>query len=499
MPFALNNFTPAETFNFTFFDFNFKVDHMIDNKNKVYCNVYSGNDYFFSGEIRSNGYGALHDKTRFNTQSFTAACGHHLYLMSGKLLKTSISLSRYLGNFYQYTHSIQWDEDGINTKNSADYANDFTLKSQLVIDYNRKHSIRTGIQNSFYTYQPGKIREINENIIAHAKSDTTYEFKGENRMNELSLFIEDEIKLNPKVQINIGLRNTAVFTIKKTYLKIEPRLSYRQLLNEKTSVKASYTLTHQYLQALTDNSYGLEREIWVGSTSKIAPAYVHQFAVGLYGQLNVTGVEFGIEPFYKKMGNLIYYTPTLVWSENLYDDWENIVAREGKGESYGTEFIIQKRTDNFTSSLAYTLSWNYRQFKQLNDGQRFPFLYDKRHDVNFILQYDLSKMYSISLNFSFNSGARVTLPVAYVPSKTFFPDYMAFGPINNGKLPPYHRLDLMTQKHWKSKKGFIQHFNVNIFNVYARKNPVYIYVSNGKVYKKSFFSIIPTISYGIEF
>ncbi|MBN2521359.1 MAG: TonB-dependent receptor plug domain-containing protein [Bacteroidales bacterium] len=499
IPLSINSNTFIETFNFTFFDINFKINHQVNKKNKICFNFYSGNDYQFDGNIIcQDGYQARYDKSDFNIQTYSVSLGHNLYLLSGKLIKTSISFNQYSGNFYEYDHTIQKDEDLIYDKSSTNWLDDLTVKSQVIIDYNNRHSIRAGLQNSLYYYQPGKMKMIKEDLIASAKFDTIYEYRGENRLNDLSFFIEDEIKLTTAIQVNIGLRNSAVFTSEKAYFNIEPRISFRQLLGENFSYKASYTLMHQYLHVLTDYYYGFEREVWVGTTGNLAPAYAHQATIGIFGLENKTGIEFGIEPFYKKMGNLIYYRPPVL-DEKIYDNWENIIAKKGTGEAYGIEFFVQKRTEKFIGSVAYTLSWNYRQFEQLNNGRKFPFLYDTRHNLNIIMQYDLSKMYSASINFTLNSGARVTLPEAYIAPGSFFPDYTVYSSLNNRSLPLYHRLDLMTQKHWKSKRGLIQHFNVNIFNVYAHKNPVYIYISNGKVYKKSFFSIIPTISYGIEF
>ena len=47
----------------------------------------------------------------------------------------------------------------------------------------------------------------------------------------------------------------------------------------------------------------------------------------------------------------------------------------------------------------------------------------------------------------------------------------------------------------------MQLFSLNIYNVYAHQNPVIVYYDQdtGKVYQKSMFSIIPTISYSLEF
>ena len=63
--------------------------------------------------------------------------------------------------------------------------------------------------------------------------------------------------------------------------------------------------------------------------------------------------------------------------------WENKVEI-GKGRSMGIEFMAQKTTGKTTGWIAYTLAKSDRKFAigGINNGERFPYKYDRRHNLS---------------------------------------------------------------------------------------------------------------------
>ena len=86
-----------------------------------------------------------------------------------------------------------------------------------------------------------------------------------------------------------------------------------------------------------------------------------------------------LEGYYKQMHNVISYKEGASFLFGLENDWQDKVT-QGEGESYGAELFVQKKFGRTTGWLGYTLSWNYRQFDEINGGRRYPFRYDRRHD-----------------------------------------------------------------------------------------------------------------------
>jgi hypothetical protein len=196
-------------------------------------------------------------------------------------------------------------------------------------------------------------------------------------------------------------------------------------------------------------------------------------------------------------------------------DWESKVL-QGKGRSYGMELFAQKKTGSFTGWVGYTLSWTDRQFDDLNEGRRFPYKYDRRHDISIALMKRFNDRIELSGTWVFGTGSSVTLPVGVmwldkpldvknVSPRQFFGinEYYDYGERNSHRMTPYHRLDLsisfIKKKRWGERRWVI-----GVYNAYSRKNPFYMNVEsdyNGKhrFVQYSLFPIIPSFSYQFKF
>jgi hypothetical protein len=180
----------------------------------------------------------------------------------------------------------------------------------------------------------------------------------------------------------------------------------------------------------------------------------------------------------------------------------------GRGRAYGAELFINKTKGKFTGWIGYTLSWTWRTFIDLNDGERFPAKYDRRHDISVVASYEFSKKLTLSGIFVFGTGNAITLPTGYYfVGQNLIQDYSK---VNQYRIFPYHRADLSliyTPK-GNSKKRWKGSWTLSVYNVYNRYNPYIIYVdtegtlSTGasvKVKQISIFPILPSITYNFKF
>lgn len=289
------------------------------------------------------------------------------------------------------------------------------------------------------------------------------------------------------------------------YGGFEPRLNLRFSLNTRSSIKASVVKSFQYIHLVSNNGSTLPTDIWVPSTYVVKPQSSWQYSLGYFHNWLDNKLETSIEVYYKDMRNQVEYregyTPT-----SLRDPELDFVF--GSGKAYGMELFINKTKGRFTGWIGYTLAWTYRYFDQLNNGERFPAKYDRRHDLSVVLSYEHSKKWTFSSVFIYGSGNAVTLPTSY-----WFHEgqlVQQYSNVNAYRVFPYHRLDLSAvytpkQKkphRWKSSWAF------SIYNVYSRQNPYFLYVdtkgdlSNGvdvSVKQVSIFPILPSITYNFKF
>jgi hypothetical protein len=192
--------------------------------------------------------------------------------------------------------------------------------------------------------------------------------------------------------------------------------------------------------------------------------------------------------------------------------WEEQIAKGGKGTAYGIELLLQKQLGKLLAQLAYTLSWNQRQFPDIQNNSPFPFKYDRRHQINTFISWQFHKNWDLSAIWVYSSGFALTVPVARVQGATTIEDVLVYGDRNNARMPDFHRLDLGLHYKKTGKKGRTGTWSLDIYNAYNRQNPFallfrqQVAYSNGKFvatgyqfYQLSLFPIIPSISYALQF
>src|SRR5690606_22304249 len=127
----------------------------------------------------------------------------------------------------------------------------------------------------------------------------------------------------------------------KSYINPEPRFSVNYMLNENSSVKASYNRNTQNLHQLTNTTSSLPTDAWVLSSNNIKPQIADQGALGYYRNFNDDQYEFSAEVYYKDMQNQIDYKNAADLQANAHVEAELVY---GVGKSYGLELFMKKRT-----------------------------------------------------------------------------------------------------------------------------------------------------------
>jgi len=209
--------------------------------------------------------------------------------------------------------------------------------------------------------------------------------------------------------------------------------------------------------------------------------------------------EYTSEIYYKYYTDLITYKDAATRAF-LYN-WENQVLTGGLGRSYGWELLVRKTEGRTTGWVGYTLSWSERKFSRINQGEWFPFKYDRRHDFKISINHQLTPKFGISANWVYNTGQKATLPIStYIDA--YGQKVVHYSKRNGITYPAYHRLDLGLNWFKKTKWGE-RTWSIGVYNAYNRNNPYYIYfeTENTKRVAKQIgvFPILPSISYNFRF
>jgi len=365
-----------------------------------------------------------------------------------------------------------------------------------------KHKIDFGIGETYHTFKPG-VNQLKTDF-GGTVTDTVYGGK-RTYAHEFYGFIQDDFKLNRRIMANLGVHFSNFIVREKYYYALQPRAAFNFMLDEKSSVKVSYSRTAQFLHLLTNTTIGLPTDLWVPATDTIPPQIGNQFAIGYTRELN-KGYRIGSEVYYKTMNNLIEYKEGASFFDTS-KDWEQLVE-VGRGFSYGMEVLFEKRTGKTTGWIGYTLSWTMRQFDNLNQGKIFPYRYDSRHDISFVLTHKFNDHIDVGVVWVYATGNAVTLALQQYNALSQDGFYSTtvehIDERNNYRMPSYHRLDIGVNLH-KEKKWGQATWSFGVYNAYNRKNPFYLefgYLKNSdiKVLKQiSLFPIIPSVNYSFKF
>lgn len=494
-----------------FYDFNAKLNYILNYKNKLYLSGYFGKDKFYFKDKPTTDY-KNEAGLSWGNATGTLRWNH---LINEKIF-SNVSLV-----FTDFLFDIQdkytFGGDFFSLKYYSGIR-DYSIKSDIDFAPNPKHFIKGGILATYHYFRPSAL------ITESSYSTDNMSRKTHIDAYETAIYVEDDFKINEKWRASGGVR-LSNFNVKgKSYINPEPRLSLRYLLKPDLSLKVSYATMNQYLHLLSNSGFGLPTDLWVPATNHIKPQQSQQVALGLAKDLTIKEAAFmvSLEGYYKKSRNIIGYKdgasflsidPTQSSSDFTYED----IVTAGNAESYGGEFFFQKKFGKLTGWVGYTLSWTWLKFDELNFGNRFPARYDRRHDLSLVGIYKLNDHITLSATWVYGTGNAITLPLTSYQaaeqnphptnsSSGFSNSYTVneYGEKNSFRMAPYHRFDIAIQFHKKMKK-YERTFELGVYNAYNRHNPFYYYTeydsntNQTKLKQVSIFPIIPSISWTWKF
>ncbi len=503
---------PGENFDLAlyFYDLNAKIQHKFNDRHRLYISAYSGSDVFkstfrFDTDAFSGGidWGNIISAARWNWQ-----------ITPRLFANTTLTYSRYRIDILSDQESRFNNQE---EKFSAKYFSGIEdLGGKIDFDFipSPDHYIRFGGGVTNHAYSPGAL-SLRSRIGTIVDLDTLI---GSNRAfsTEYFLYAEDDFSLGA-LKINAGLHASAFDVQGKFYTSLQPRLGLRYLMNNNLALKAGFSTMAQYINLLTSEALSLPTDLWVPSTRRILPQQSWQVAAGLARTIR-DEFEFSIEGYYKKMDNVISFKEGASFLFGLDNDWQDKVT-QGTGESYGLELFLQKKIGKTTGWIGYTLSWNWRQFDDINGGKRYPFRYDRRHDISFVINHDFGKRFGLSAAWVYGTGNAVTLNTFRYPVQVYYSssngqEYSWYTDVESGgqrnafRMSDYHRLDVSFEiRQLRPKSKWESKWVIGAYNVYWRRNPYYITtgtkIENGverRVFREiSILPFVPSLSYQFKF
>ena len=496
-----------------FYDLTAKANLIINDNNRLFLSSYSGRDKFGFGG--ANGFG-------WNNGNNTVTVRYnHVF---NKKIFSNVSA---IYSKYDYQIGVGDTYDGFTWTASI---NNYSIKPEFTWYANSKNQIVFGGSSTYYRFDPGI-------LLFYSKGEKRENGSANKFSLENALYAGNEQTLSSKWSLQYGIRFSqfmylgpgTAYYFKDTvsdyskptsgsqyfhahkkmaaYNNLEPRFSVKYELNEFSSIKASFNRMAQYVHLISNTTASTPFDVWLPSTNNIRPQLANQTALGYFRNFGKDEMfESSVEVYYKTVPYLVDY----VNGANLF--LNPLVEGEllaGQGRAMGFEFFLKKNAGKVTGFISYTLSKSETKAGTINNGEWYPNRFDRRHNLNTSLSYDITQKITASANVVYASGTPATFPTNRINLQGYIIPLNVDNLRNNARIPDYHRLDLSCII--KMKPLFKNKYNHNLvftlYNVYGRKNPFTIYFrgnaenpQNTEAIRFSILGVpVPAVTYNLNF
>lgn len=435
-----------DNYRLRFYDIHFKLTHLINANNKLMFTGYLGKD-------RLN----LQDPDIQYVQRWGNRLGtlNWLRLLGARsFVSTTVNASNYSNlagvKFITYNDSTKQNEE---TNVFNNYGSIQKLEAKTQFEFNALPNARFRFGGR---YSHTTIRPFTTNISPEFLEETDdYQPIKPLRFGEFAAYFENELRIGSNILIRPGF-NLAFYKFRDyTHRSLQPRFFAAYRVNEKQQFTLSYARMIQYLHQVSSPLLDINSEFWVPSTNLLRPVESHMVNAG-YNFNDKKGLFVSADAYYKVMKNNTNFTEK---GNFVYDDesWEEDIIT-GKGCSYGLELLSRKQVNKWQFQLSYALTHSDRQFPGINDGKKFPFRYDRRHNLNLSVNYTPVKNLDLSAVWYFSSGDTKLLPDSTESGYEF------------QRLKPYHRLNFNASYTFQTGKQLTHKVSAGLYNAYQARN-----------------------------
>ena len=486
-----------------FYDLNAKVNWEANENNRFYASAYYGDDIFKNPDFKM-GWGNRTFSFRWN------------HLFSKKVFSNVTAV------YSNFDYELGVPEGSAESFEWLAKMKDYGVKADLNYYLNTNNTLRFGGSMIYHKFDPGTAKGLGDEAFF-----TEYSVQQSNAV-ESGLYVSNEQKIGARLSLKYGIRysffqnvgsatiynydgnrekvdstNYASGVFFSPYSGLEPRFGATFILNEVSSVKASYSRTRQYIHLAQNSTAGTPLDVWFPSSPNVKPQIADQFALGYFRNFSDNKIETSVEAYYKYIQNAIDFKD---FAELLLNREYEGELRFGEAWAYGVEFLVRYNLNKVSGWVGYTYSRTEKKINGINNNEKYLAGHDKPHDISIVLNYDPSSRVSIGATWVYSTGSAVTFPTG----KFEFGNKPTplYSNRNDYRLPDYHRLDLAVTLRCKDKpnRKFYHEWNFSLYNAYGRKNPWVInFVEDPNNANESYaemtylFSFIPSITFNFNF
>lgn len=443
-----------------FYDFNFSYTNRLNDRNRLTFKYFQSHD---RGNINFNTFYKYLDNTLgwdiyenfqfnfINQWTNQATTLIHKWIFSPRIyLRTQVyysshSSDNFSGVDFKFPVVIEDETDATNNdtinfwlNTSSNFNNqiqDFSAKTKINFMLSKFSTLTTGLEyNRYYFRNTAEINDIDQGELKSMPM-------------QWSVFAEDKFEAGPVI-LRPGIRFSKYD--KKSW-HYEPRINMVVALPAKLKLRAAWGTYYQYVISMNTNEVEMNQAVdYYFPLSNYQPSKSVHYIAGIDKQLNKQSM-LSLDVYYKEIPRIYTFdinqvdTDVIMLSDKL---------QQGSGNAYGAELSLRGAYKNLSGWCSYSLSWANRTYPNLNNGEKYPYDYNRRHTLKIVANYAITTNLEYNASFTFLSGIyrsieRVRQDYYYYDPQTeqlsFFPIWISNGK-NNAKMPSQINLDMSIRK-----------------------------------------------------
>lgn len=331
---------------------------------------------------------------------------------------------------------------------------------------------------------------------------------------------------NSKCDVMAGYRQILYHYEGWTTTGFDAHLRADRILTKNLGIEVAADRMSQYMHVLEGLPTGWAMNIMSPAGKDFKPEISGQIYAGLFWHkdarlklLGETAFHLNAGGYAREMNGMISYKSSINMFRITEDTWEDEIE-SGSGRSIGLEVSGSMSSERLSMNIAYTLSRTDREYPSINEGERFPFKFDRPHILN--LQSDLTTRKRVrgeqhlGIVLSFYSGNLMTVQKSqYLGVKPPYwdtglsgmysdkfqdniYDRMEMTSVNGHRMKAYFRLDVAYTFKFLRKRS-THDLTVSVFNVTNRHNPYLIYNDYGTWKQISIMPVMPSVRWSVRF
>lgn len=458
---------------YNFSDLNITYLHKINERNRLWFDVYHGND---NATITESTVSNM--TMKWGNLMFAA---HHRYNKENFSLEQSIYTTNYKNRF-----SLKRSESSFGMPSAI---HDIGYSLSLTAN-----SLKGGISAVWHNIEPQSPKFVTESEII----DRT-----QKRQNSVEVVMHGKNSTYIARNLRLGYgANAILYTTPSsgTTTSLNPAVTAEYENPVLGNIAVTWDIRHQYIFKTGVSSSGLPIEFWMSCDKDIHPQRSQNLSLSYTKEIFGGNYSFSIETYYKKLYNQIEY------DGNIYDLYNNSFSLEnslikGDGENYGINIMLNKLTGKLNGWLAFSAERALRR-SPLYGNEEYPASHERLYELNAVATYKINDKFDVGATFVTASGTPFTAPSRfYMINGNLISEYEGH---NANRLSPYTRLDLSMNYTFHKKENKEHILNLSVYNALSNSNRIYYrlkFHEGQYAYRGMGFliSVMPSISYYYKF